>query len=140
MPSQYRVTRQIAAPPDRVWALLVDADGYDTWNRAVVSIKGPIAEGNRVELVSIANPKRTFKPKVVEMAAPRRMVWADGMPLGMFRGERVYELAPTSVGTTFTMTETFSGPLSGLISKSIPDMTESFDLFADGLKAAAEAS
>jgi uncharacterized protein YndB with AHSA1/START domain len=138
MAKRYTVTRQIAAAPERVWALLVDADGYRTWNKAVVSIKGPISHGQRIELVSIVNPKRTFKLNVVEMAPPTRMVWADGMPLGLFRGERVYELAPTSDGTTFTMTESFSGLLSGMISKSIPDMTESFNLFADGLKQAAE--
>ena len=36
------------------------------------------------------------------------------------------------------MTEEFTGPLSGLIARSIPDMTDSFNQFADGLKAAAE--
>jgi hypothetical protein len=36
------------------------------------------------------------------------------------------------------MTEDFTGPLAGLISTSIPDLTDSFDMFADGLKAAAE--
>jgi hypothetical protein len=30
--------------------------------------------------------------------------------------------------------------LSGLITKTIPDMTDSFNQFADGLKAAAEAT
>jgi hypothetical protein len=36
------------------------------------------------------------------------------------------------------MTEAFRGPLAGLITKAIPDMTDSFRQFADGLKAAAE--
>jgi hypothetical protein len=36
------------------------------------------------------------------------------------------------------MKEEFSGLLEPMISKSIPDMTESFELFADGLKRAAE--
>ena len=36
------------------------------------------------------------------------------------------------------MTEVLFGPLSGLITKSIPDMTDSFNQFADGLKAASE--
>jgi hypothetical protein len=37
------------------------------------------------------------------------------------------------------MTELLSGPLSGLITRMIPDMTDSFNQFADGLKTAAEA-
>ena len=38
----------------------------------------------------------------------------------------------------FSMTEEFTGPLAGLITTAIPDMTESFNQFADGLKTAAE--
>jgi hypothetical protein len=74
------------------------------------------------------------------MEAPLRMVWSDGMPLGLFRGVRTYQLRPFSAGTTFSMTEEFTGPLSNLIARSIPDLTESFNQFADGLKAAAERS
>lgn len=38
------------------------------------------------------------------------------------------------------MTELLSGPLSGLITRTIPDMTDSFNQFGDGLKTAAEAT
>jgi hypothetical protein len=38
------------------------------------------------------------------------------------------------------MEEVFSGLLEPMITKSIPDMTESFELFADGLKQAAEST
>ncbi len=36
------------------------------------------------------------------------------------------------------MDEVYSGPLAPLITKAIPDLTDSFAQFADGLKAAAE--
>lgn len=36
------------------------------------------------------------------------------------------------------MAEVFSGPLAPLITKAIPDLTESFEMFADGLETAAE--
>jgi hypothetical protein len=68
------------------------------------------------------------------------MVWSDGMPLGLFRGVRTYLLEERDGATEFSMTEVFSGPLSGLITKAIPDMTESFSLFTDGLEAAAESA
>ena len=67
------------------------------------------------------------------------MVWSDGMPLGLFKGERTYLLDERDGTTTFSMTEEYTGLLAGLITKSIPDMTDSFTEFADGLKAAAEA-
>jgi uncharacterized protein YndB with AHSA1/START domain len=135
----YRVSRTINAPVTVVWSLLTDASSYARWNRAVVSIEGPIAEGNSIRLVSIADPKRTFTLKVVEMRAPNHMVWADGMPLGLFTGRRTYTIDESAGGgCEFTMVEAFTGPLAGLITKAIPDLTESFDIFADGLAAAAE--
>ena len=105
----------------------------------MVSIDGTIAPGNTISLVSIANPKRTFRLHVTEMAAPNRMVWRDGMPLGLFTGERTYHIEPRESVTHFEMAEEYTGLLAGVFTKAIPDLTGSFNLFADGLKAAAEA-
>lgn len=140
MATKYTVSRRINAPTDKVWALLTDASSYGRWNRAVVSIEGRIAAGETVSLVSIANPKRTFRLHVSEMTTPSRMVWRDGMPLGLFTGERTYRVEPREGVTHFEMTEEYTGLLSGLFTKAIPDLTESFNLFADSLKTAAEAS
>jgi uncharacterized protein YndB with AHSA1/START domain len=139
MALRYHVERRIEASPERVWALLSDASTYGAWNRAVVSIEGTIATGNTISLVSTANPKRTFKLRITEKAAPNRMVWSDGMPLGLFKGERTYLLEPREGVTHFEMAEEYTGLLAGLFTKAIPDLTESFNLFADSLKRAAEA-
>ncbi len=136
---EYRIRRSIEAPASTVWSLLTDAASYRDWNRSVIDLKGPIEQGNTIELVSVVNPKRTFKLKVVEMTEPTRMMWADGMPLGLFKGERTFTITPSGEGCEFSMVEQYSGPLAGLITKAIPDLTDSFTLFADGLKAAAEA-
>ena len=134
----YEVRRTIAAPATTVWELLTDADGYADWNEAVISIEGPIRQGERVRLVSIADPKRTFKLKVDEMIAPTRMVWSDGMPLGLFTGTRTYTVDAAAEGAVFTMVEEYSGPMAGLVIRSIPDLSASFEEFADGLRRAAE--
>ncbi len=134
----YHVSRRIDARADRVWGLLTDASGYRDWNRAVVSIEGTIALGNTISLVSIVNPKRVFTLKITDVARPNRLVWSDGMPLGLFKGERIYRLDELDGATEFSMTEQFSGLLAGLISRAIPDLTDSFNLFADSLKSAAE--
>ena len=139
MSTRYHVQRHIDADPQTVWNLLTDAESYADWNPAVIQIKGPITVGNKVELVSIVNPKRTFKLNVAEMEAPNKMVWSDGMPLGLFKGERTYLLEGQEGGTEFSMTEEYTGLLAPLITKSIPDMTDSFTQFADGLKEGAEA-
>lgn len=135
----YSATTTINAPADKVWELLTDAPSYPDWNPTIVSLKGTIAEGHTIALVSTVNPGRTFKLKVSDVTAPRSMVWSDGMPLGLFKGVRTFTLIPLDGdGTEFTMTEVYSGLLEPLISKSIPDMTESFEQFAAGLKQAAQ--
>lgn len=138
MTTSYAVARTIEATPEQVWTLLTDAAGYPAWNPTVLSLDGSIAAGEKIRLVSTLDPKRTFILRVSEFAAPRRMVWTSRMPLGLFRGTRIFTLDPDGVGTAFGMAETFTGPLAPLITKAIPDMTELFQQFADGLKAAAE--
>jgi uncharacterized protein YndB with AHSA1/START domain len=140
MTVSYASASSIAATPDRVWALLTDAAAYPRWNPTVVKIDGSIAAGQRIRLVSTLDPKRTFKLKVAEADAPRRMVWSSGMPLGLFTGRRTYTLTPRADGgTDFAMEERFTGPMAPLITKAIPDMSESFRMFAQALKVAAEA-
>jgi len=139
MTTGYSVRKTINASPDKVWALLTDAASYPDWNRAVVSLRGRIGVGEKIRLVSVVDPKRTFKLKVAELDRPHRMVWSSGMPLGLFKGVRTYELTPAGDGgTEFSMAEEFSGPLAPMITKAIPDLTESFQQWADGLKQAAE--
>ena len=137
----YSVKKTISAPAEEVWALLTNAAEYPEWNSTIVSLEGEVALGNRIKLVSTVNPKRAFKLTVSEMEEPRRMVWSDGMPLGLFRGVRTFTLSPAGEGATaFEMEEVFSGLLEPLISKSIPDMSDSFEEFGESLKRAAETS
>ena len=140
MPVSYAGASSISAPPDRVWARLTDAASYPQWNPTVVRIDGTIALGQTIKLVSTLDPKRTFKLKVAELDPPRRMVWSSGMPLGLFTGRRTFTLTPRADGgTDFAMEEVFSGPLAPMITKAIPDMTESFTEFSAALKSASEA-
>lgn len=138
MTTSYHIEETINAPAEKVWSLLGDSSTWTDWNPTIVSIEGPIAVGQKVKLVSTLNPKRTFNLSVTDLVPNQRMVWSDGMPLGLFTGERTYTLTETDGATTFAMTEEYTGLLAGMITKSIPDMTDSFAEFAAGLKDAAE--
>lgn len=137
-PSSYSVRRQIAAAPQVVWDLLVDAPAYPSWNPAVVSLGGRIAEGEKIRMTSVIAPTRTFPLQVSDVEPGRRMRWTGGLPLGLYRGVRTFTLEPRDGGTEFTMEEVMSGPLSPLMNRVVPDMSDSFVLFGDGLRAAAE--
>ncbi len=138
MAKQFHVTRTIAAPADKIWALLTNSAGYRDWNPSVVSLDGQITQDGKIALVSTLDPKRTFKLTVTELNTPTRMVWSSGMPLGLFTGRRTFTLTERDGSTEFSMTEAFTGPLARLITKAIPDMTASFNQFADALKTASE--
>jgi uncharacterized protein YndB with AHSA1/START domain len=138
MSKSYSVTRSIQAPVQRVWTLLTDVEEQRRWNTTLVSIDGEIVEGGTIRLVSTVNPKRPFSLGVSDVSAPHRMTWSDGMPLGLFRGVRTFELDERDGATQFTMTETYAGALAWLITRSIPDMTDSFSAHGDALKVAAE--
>jgi hypothetical protein len=47
---------------------------------------------------------------------------------------RTYRLQREGSATGFTMREEYSGPLTGLIGRSIPDLQPSFEQFVQGLK------
>ncbi|MEZ4236473.1 MAG: SRPBCC domain-containing protein [Myxococcota bacterium] len=133
----FSVTRRIDAPPERVWAILTDASRYPEWEPGMERIDGQIVDGGDITL-HVKYSKRPFPLQVGAWDAPRGMTWSSGMPLGLFRGERRFTLAPNADGTTtFTMREQFTGLLSPLIGRAIPDLQPMFEQFADGLAAAA---
>jgi hypothetical protein len=130
----------IAASPDRIWALLTNAGGFPSWNSTVTSLKGSIALGERLELRVPLDPKRTFRPRVTKLDKEREMEWSDGMA-PMFKGVRRFLLTPKSDGVTeFEMTEVFSGVMLPLIKGSLPDFGPAFETYAADLKRAAERS
>ncbi|MEZ4493944.1 MAG: SRPBCC domain-containing protein [Dehalococcoidia bacterium] len=137
---QYAASTSINAPVERIWAILTDGSTWTDWNPTVVKFEGAIAEGETVKVYPAINPKRAFPVKVRHMHAPRVMVWEGGMPLGLFRGTRTFELnGSDSGGVEFAMREVYSGPLSPLIGRSIPNLQPEFEKFAAALKARAEA-
>ncbi len=99
----------------------------------------PSSPAGALKLISTVDPQRTFKLKVTHLEAPTTMVWSGGMPLGLFTGTRTYTVAAEVAGSRFTMVEEFTGPMAPLITKAIPDMTESFETFAASVKRASEA-
>ncbi len=136
----YEAGATIAASPSHIWSILTDAAGIPQWDSGIERIEGRIAPGERITVYSAVNPGRAFPLRVAEWTEARRMVWSGGMPLGLFCGVRTYTLTPAGAETTFTMREEFSGPLLPLIARSMPDLGPSFEQFARGLKARAEAT
>ncbi len=136
---EYSAKTTIKASPEAIWAILTNAPAYPDWDPGVIRIEGRIAPGEKITAYTKLSPNKAFPVKVAEFEPGRKMVWASGMPLGLFKGERTFTLSPKSNGLTeFTLREVFTGPLLPMIGRSIPDMTSTFQQFAEGLKKQAE--
>ncbi|HEY0373194.1 MAG TPA: SRPBCC domain-containing protein [Amnibacterium sp.] len=134
----YEAESVVDATPTAVWSVLVDAGSWPAWDSGVTGVDGEIALGNRITIRSSAAPGRSFPVKVTTFDAPRTLVFTGGMPLGLFRGVRTYTITAEAGGTRFRMREEYSGPMLGLIWRSMPDLQPSFDRFAAGIAARAE--
>ncbi|MGA2009274.1 MAG: SRPBCC domain-containing protein [Solirubrobacteraceae bacterium] len=134
----YEATALIDAGPEQVWPVLTDIAAWPSWDSGVSKVDGRLALGEKLSVTVEANPRRAFPVKVAALSEPERMVFRGGMPLGLFTGERTYTLQRQGTATRFTMREQYTGPLAGMIFKSIPDLGPSFQQFADGLKEQAE--
>ena len=135
----YEARSTIAAPPGEVWPVLVDGAGWPDWDSGVDAVEGRIEPGGKITIRSQAAPGRAFPVKVTAFEPPGRLQFASGMPLGLFRGVRTFIVAATADGgTEFHVREEYTGPMLGLIWKSMPDLGPSFTRFAEGLRARVE--
>lgn len=122
-----------------MWAVLANGGGWSSWDSGVDSVDGRIALGETITIRSKVAPGRGFPVKVTTFEPNQRLVFSGGMPLGLFKGVRAYTLTPEGAGTGLTMREEYTGPLLGMMWRSMPDLGPSFTRFVNGLKQRVEA-
>ena len=131
----YEATSTIVASPEAVWTVLTDGATWPKWDSGVDAVEGRIELGQTIKIRSQAAPGRAFPVKVTRCEPSAHLQFSGGMPLGLFRGVRTYEVSPGTDGqVTFRMREEYTGPLLPLIWRSMPDLSASFRQFATGLK------
>ena len=105
----------LAAPPERVWDLLVDVEDWPRWS---VFDEVHVESGSGVGRVQrLRNGRVTGRERVTALEPPRRMAYEllGGLPVRDYRGEVV--LAPAGGGSAITWRSTFRGafPLVGAV-------------------------
>ena len=128
----------IAAPQSVVWHVLTDRQTLLEGDFGLLSLEGDLKAGGRLNLRAAIAPKQSFKLNVSVFEPDHLMVWTGGMPFGLFTGTRRFSLTPQGASTKFALHEVFTGPMAGVIRKSMPDLQPSFDQFADALKRLSE--
>lgn len=137
---EYESTCTINAAPADVWTILTHAAAYGEWNPEIVAIDGRFGLGERITAqVRIGSGAiRRVPMRVTAFETPTRMEWTGGLPLGLFVGKRTFTVTAGAGGAQFRLHLRMSGPLAGLIGKSVGDRQPEVDSFAAGLKTRAE--
>lgn len=134
---RFAISRQITAAPEKVWSSLTDP-AVLTAGTGITRLEGAPGPDARFRLWAEVTGNRAFAIRVTAWEPTCLMVWESGMPFGVFRGRRSFQLKAAGSGTSFSMEEVFTGPLSGPICRSMPDLTPSFEKFADAIAQAAQ--
>lgn len=96
----YRVERFINAPPEAVWAVLMDTAAYADWNPVFVKVVGTYAEGGKVQNTFKDPSGKLFDVtnSVITVSPNRELRQKGGMP-GVITFDHQYLLEPVDGGT-----------------------------------------
>ena len=90
----------IAAPPEKVWAVLMDTDSYPDWNPTFVAVSPPYALGKKISS-RVMKPDGAFidmTPTVTALMANRELRQSGGLP-GVLTYHHAWLLEPVNGGT-----------------------------------------
>lgn len=130
----------IDAPPEAVWALLVDPAEHVRWNPTMRAVEGRFEPGERVRLVmqTPSGGVMRFRPRILVAEPGRELRWLGrlGLPR-LFDGEHYFRLLPEGGGTRLVHGERFRGLLLWVM--NVQQFRPAFEAANEGLKAHAEA-
>ncbi|MDX2015512.1 MAG: SRPBCC domain-containing protein [Myxococcaceae bacterium] len=111
----------IDAPPEAVWAVVVDLPGHGAWNHQLKHLGGTVAVGEPVRLKLSADGAEPyeFSADVTHLDAPTHFAWLGrtGLPR-VFDGHHHFELERLSDGRTKLVNrERYSGVLAPLMER-----------------------
>jgi len=118
---------QIDAPPEEVWAVLVDLPAHAEWDPFLVGAEGTVAVGQRLRLrmQPPGGKAVTFKPTVTEATPGVAFEWLGRLLVpGLFDGRHRFELHATDGGTRLVQSEAFRGVLVRLLRRSLDERTK----------------
>ncbi|MDR7084407.1 hypothetical protein J2X01_003716 [Arthrobacter ginsengisoli] len=120
-----------------VWEIITDGGNYTVWDSGITRIDGELRNGGAVRVRTRTGGNRTFRLRIRQIPG-EMMIWTGGLPLGLFKGVRTFTLTPHRGMTHLRVTEKFTGPLLGLLHKSIPDIERAFAEYVLAVKKRAE--
>ncbi len=110
----------IAAPPEKVWGILVDVEKWQAWSPVINASSGDAAVGSSVSITMIGKDAGkdgpTYSPEILQLDEPRILHWRAHMLTGfVFTNDKIIELQKTDTGTKLIHKETFKGMMAVLM-------------------------
>lgn len=133
---QHEVTVSVAAPADRVWAILSDVERWPTWTASVTSVElhGPMAAGSTARIRQPKLPPVTWT--ITEVVPDRSFTWESTAPGSRATGW--HEVTSTGdASCTVRLALEQAGPVGSLVGLLYRGLTKRYvQMEADGLVAA----
>jgi uncharacterized protein YndB with AHSA1/START domain len=131
----FSIAVDIAAPSDRVWAVMIDVEHWPDWTPTVTRIErldqGPLAVGSRLRIRQPKLPPAVWQ--VSELLEGRSFTWVTQSP-----GVTViakHSVEPAVEGACATLSLRFSGLLALLVARLTRRLNERYlALEAQGLR------
>jgi uncharacterized protein YndB with AHSA1/START domain len=136
---QYATSVDVGAPPDVVWSLLEDVEGWPGWTSTMTSVQraaaGTLTEGERVRIKQPGLPAADW---VVTAVDPGSAFTWRSRAAGVTTSA-THEVVPAPTGSRVTLTLEQHGPLAGLMSALLGGKARRFvEIEAAGLRQRAE--
>ncbi len=132
---------EIAATPERVWAVLADLSSYPQWHPVFVRATGQLTVGNRITITTTqptTGRTMTVKVKVVTAEPATELRWTSNV-LGLSNSERSFTLSPASGGTQLRQTGTYRWLFTRFPPNTSNRIQVSFKAINEAVKQRAEA-
>ena len=136
---EFSTTIDIAAPPERVWAVMSDVEKWHEWTSSITSIQrlddGPLRIGSRAQVRQPKIPPGRFEVTALEEG--RGFDWQTRSAGVTAVGK--HWIQPTAGGSQATLAVVYDGVLGWLVARLYADLTRCYLVMeAEGLKRRSE--
>jgi hypothetical protein len=133
----------VQAPPEAIWSVVSDLEGWRDWNPLYPKAEGAIRIGATLTL-ELALPEtapRTIRPVVLDWVPNEQILWKQTMFGGLVNTTRYMEIEQLAeAACIFSNGEIFGGPGGALVARRLRRSTRAgFAAMGEAVKALAEA-
>ncbi len=134
----------IQAPPEAIWAVIADIEGWSVWNPIYPKAQGTLRIGSplTLELALEGRKPEVIKPVILDWVPNEQIHWRLTIMGGLVRTTRYFEIEKLSdTGCIFSNGELFDGLLGPTAVRSLQrPIRRGFAAMGEAVKARVEAT